>query len=54
MISEFPLPLNLISWLKLLRVFLKLQSTPDISNLQGKSKKVPSYREFQLSGARRK
>ena len=33
---------------------LKVQSTPDKSNLQGKSKKGSSYQEFELSGFRRK
>ena len=32
----------------------ELQSTPDNSNLQGKSKKGLSYREFELSEVRRK
>ena len=31
-----------------------IQSTPDNSNLQGKSKKGSSYREFELPGVRRK
>ena len=31
-----------------------IQSTPDNSNLQGKSKKGSSYREFELSRVRRK
>ena len=30
---------------------LKIQSTPDNSNLQGKSKKGSSYQEFELSGS---
>ena len=35
--------------------YFYLQWTPDNSNLQGKSKKLSSsYREFQLSRARRK
>ena len=38
----------------LLTAKLQIQSTPDNSNLQGKSKKKSSYREFELSGARRK
>ena len=33
---------------------LKVQSTPDNSNLQGKSKKGSSYQEIELSGFRRK
>ena len=32
----------------------KVQSTPDNSNLQRKLKKGSSYREFELSGSRRK
>ena len=32
----------------------QIQSTPDNWNLQGKSKKGLSYREFELPGVRRK
>ena len=34
--------------------FVSIQSTRDNSNLQGKSKKGLSYREFELTGVRRK
>ena len=46
-------PIMIIIVINLHILQLRVQSTPDNSNLQGKSKKGASYREFELSGVQK-
>ena len=46
-------PIMIIIVINLHILQLRVQSTPDNSNLQGKSNKGSSYREFELSGVQK-